>query len=375
MRILSVYYTHKPGGFCKRLYRLLNALSQRGHEVHYLALDTPPSAALDVAVNFHKIPFFLSARKGLIFWLVFTLCCPLYLLIKGVSIRPDRIFVFGPYYAVMTTPLRAVLRTPLVLFLRAGLSYLYHEKDLPLKRAIVAFFNRLGLRAATSIVCQSESMKGEAESLLPRARSAGVVTVLPNDVPPAARSIRLPASQTGAPKPLTALWYGLFVKSKNLEYLLHVFHEPGIKECHEKFRLILAGSGPELEPLKKKACEMGLMQVEFPGWQDDPSALFSQADLFVLPSSGEGMPNSLLEALGAGLPVLASDIPELREILFHDELLFNSREPEHLAAKLRSAAADRSRLALWKSLSGEAAARYSFDWDEKAVALICAALQ
>ena len=43
MKVLSVYYTHKPGGFCKRLYRLLNAMQNSGHEVHYLCLDAPPN--------------------------------------------------------------------------------------------------------------------------------------------------------------------------------------------------------------------------------------------------------------------------------------------------------------------------------------------
>jgi glycosyltransferase involved in cell wall biosynthesis len=68
---------------------------------------------------------------------------------------------------------------------------------------------------------------------------------------------------------------------------------------------------------------------------DDLATLFSQAGLFVLPSSHEGMPIALLEALGYGLPVLASDIPANHEVDLPPEDYFPTGDIDALAAALR----------------------------------------
>jgi glycosyltransferase involved in cell wall biosynthesis len=68
---------------------------------------------------------------------------------------------------------------------------------------------------------------------------------------------------------------------------------------------------------------------------DDLATLFSQAGLFVLPSSHEGMPIALLEALGYGLPVLASDIPANHEVDLPSDDYFPTGDIDALAAGLR----------------------------------------
>ncbi len=68
---------------------------------------------------------------------------------------------------------------------------------------------------------------------------------------------------------------------------------------------------------------------------EDLAALFSQAGLFVLPSSHEGMPISLLEAMGYGLPVVASDIAANHEIELPPEDYFPVGDIDALAAALR----------------------------------------
>lgn len=74
------------------------------------------------------------------------------------------------------------------------------------------------------------------------------------------------------------------------------------------WRLDLVGLGPQEQQLRQWASELGLEAVvDFRGWIADPAPLVADADLFVLPSLAEGLPNSLLEALLIGTPAIASD--------------------------------------------------------------------
>lgn len=68
-RILTSYYRPKPGGFCKRLFRAINALLERGHEVHYLSVVEFP---IDhPSCMHHKFPWPERYTDTLIFWAMF----------------------------------------------------------------------------------------------------------------------------------------------------------------------------------------------------------------------------------------------------------------------------------------------------------------
>jgi len=82
--------------------------------------------------------------------------------------------------------------------------------------------------------------------------------------------------------------------------------------------LVLVGDGPDREFLERSASSLGIAsRVHFVG--DIPhrevGAILRELDAFALASYSEGMSNSVLEALAAGLPVMASDIPAQREVL------------------------------------------------------------
>lgn len=87
---------------------------------------------------------------------------------------------------------------------------------------------------------------------------------------------------------------------------------------YENVKFILAGSG-EIEELQKVLLEKGIGQYfSFPGWvrKEEKQNLLENADLFFLPSYTEAMPMSILEAMGYGLPIVASNvggIPQLVE--------------------------------------------------------------
>ena len=81
-------------------------------------------------------------------------------------------------------------------------------------------------------------------------------------------------------------------------------------------RLIVAADGRERSCLEALSRELGLRSVEFTGWvgTDRTAELYSTADIYLNASSRDNMPNSILEAFAAGLPVVSTEaggIPEL----------------------------------------------------------------
>lgn len=84
-----------------------------------------------------------------------------------------------------------------------------------------------------------------------------------------------------------------------------------MKQLHNKYPNLSAriyGEGQEREALQKLIEELGLQDVIFlMGRSNDMKSVYGTADLFVLPSNYEGMPNTLIEAMASGLPCIATD--------------------------------------------------------------------
>ncbi|HME57175.1 MAG TPA: glycosyltransferase, partial [Terracidiphilus sp.] len=158
-------------------------------------------------------------------------------------------------------------------------------------------------RRADGIICQTQSMAEDlAQELeIPQNR----LTVLPNpvDVEEIRSFLSLnPAPQAGAGPHLLAV--GRLVREKGYDLLLLAFASVRIE--FPDASLLIAGDGQEEAALKAECHALGLdTAVRFAGHIDRPWTLYPAATLFVLPSRHEGLPNALLEAAAAGLPIVA----------------------------------------------------------------------
>ena len=96
--------------------------------------------------------------------------------------------------------------------------------------------------------------------------------------------------------------------------------------------------------------------IRFVGRQDDVLPWYQAADLFVLPSHGEGLPNALLEAMACGLPVIATEVGGNSDVVLHGRtgLLIQPDCPQQLADVVTALLADDARRAAW----GESARRH-----------------
>jgi glycosyltransferase involved in cell wall biosynthesis len=132
------------------------------------------------------------------------------------------------------------------------------------------------------------------------------------------------------------LCLGRFDRPKGFDLLIAAFAQIAPR-CPE-WRLRLVGEGPERETLVRQAAEAGLgNRFEILPWASDPNEQFRAARIFVLPSRGEGFPNVLVEAMGAGLPAIAFDCRSGPSDVIrpgHDGLLVETGDTFALAAAL-----------------------------------------
>lgn len=102
---------------------------------------------------------------------------------------------------------------------------------------------------------------------------------------------------------------------------------------------LIAGTGDEEEKLHNLKRKMALDNVFFLGGLDfkEVSTLCLISDLFIFPSSKEGHPCALIEAMGAGVPVIATDVIGINDVVNHKEngLLVPVHSPEMLAQQIR----------------------------------------
>jgi glycosyltransferase involved in cell wall biosynthesis len=140
------------------------------------------------------------------------------------------------------------------------------------------------------------------------------------------------AAPVPAPGGATLLTVGRLSPQKGQVYLLRAM--PLVLERCPATLLQIVGKGPQEDMLRRECEKLGITgSVAFLGERDDVGSLLRQADIFVLPSLWEGLSIAALEALAAGLPIVASDIPSMQEVVEAgvQGVLVEPKRPERLA--------------------------------------------
>lgn len=92
-----------------------------------------------------------------------------------------------------------------------------------------------------------------------------------------------------------------------------------LRKVESPWSLVFVGEGPMEDEVQKLVHELGLSdRVEFLGARDDVGSVLAGSDIFALPSNWEGLPLTILEAMRASLPVIASDVGGVSEVLVND---------------------------------------------------------
>jgi phosphatidylinositol alpha-mannosyltransferase len=136
---------------------------------------------------------------------------------------------------------------------------------------------------------------------------------------------------------INILFVGRFEERKGLIHLLKAYHR--LRKRHVDARLLVIGSGPKAREYRRYVGLRGVRDVEFLGRvsDDDKARYFASADIFCSPATGqESFGVVLLEAMAAGVPIVASDIHGYKNVLQRgvQGLLVEPRNHRALAAAL-----------------------------------------
>lgn len=229
------------------------------------------------------------------------------------------------------------------------------------------WLDRVTNRLVATNVCVSRAVADFSIKIaqLPRAK----VVVIPNgvEIAPFVKAERLDLTALGLPASARVIIaVGRLDPQKGLVHLLEAF--PTLVARHDDVHLLLVGDGPERARLTRIVAEQGLThRVHFAGWRPDVPRLLKSAYCLALPSLWEGMPNVVLEAMAASLPVVATSVEGVDELVVPNQtgLIVPPESSVDLSAALELLLSDSDR-ARAMGQAGCKRVESQFSWDKAA---------
>ncbi len=245
--------------------------------------------------------------------------------------------------------------------LGARVVYQVHGGALPQRffaksRGLTSFL-RFTLKAPDLILVLAQVELEAYRDFVPEQR----VVALPNGIDCRPYAALRQVSAQGA-QALRIVYMGRIAREKGLYETLQ-----GLRLAHElgvDARLVIAGGGPEEQPLRRYAQALGIASRTCfvgPVFGADKVKLLAGADVMVLPSYSEGLPYALLESMAAGIPVIATPVGAIPDVVtdgIHG-FLVPPRNGKAIAESLAILAADRERIA-WMSRACRRRVRAAF---------------
>jgi glycosyltransferase involved in cell wall biosynthesis len=316
---VNVLHIHRIGGIGgseRHLLTLLPALAERGLDVRFLGLDDPGRAP-DPFYAALTVPYErLSARRDV--------DPRLALRVRRVVRSADLVhthLVHADVYGALGA--RTLVSTK-------------HNDD-PFRAGAFRFVERALARRAARIITITQALaRFQVERVGLPPGKIEVVHYGLDDLPPA-WGVN-PADAVAADARIL-LAVSRLEHQKGVDVAIEALR--AVREDHPRAELVILGEGPQRAELERLAESLDV-PVHLPGRVPDVAAWLRRADVFVHPARWEGFGLAVLEAMLAGLPVVASDVSSLPELVVDREtgLLVPRDDPAALARAVSTALAD-----------------------------------
>jgi L-malate glycosyltransferase len=338
-----VMTSFEPGGTERQMIELLRRLDRARWTVHVACFRAQGTWFGRVADAAHSVTEFpvrsfksLSAPRGM--WAFARWCRARQLAIVHTTELPSNIFGLPP---------AALARVPVRIANRREINPGKSAAEIALQRAAYA--------AAHRVVANS---RAAAERLRHEGVPARKIAVVPNGLDASRFLPRTPRARRRRIVVVANLR-----AEKGHDVLIDA--APAILRQRPDAEFEFVGGGGERDALIARARERGVLdRIAFAGHCADVAAKLASADVFVLPSRSEAFPNAVLEAMAAGLPIVASAVGGIRELLVHEQtgVLVPPDRPDALVQQIcRLLDDDAAAGRLGQSARADARARYSFD--------------
>jgi glycosyltransferase involved in cell wall biosynthesis len=259
------------------------------------------------------------------------------------EVRPDIIHAHSSKAGAVARLMRLAHPRTTLIYTPHGYAFAGHFSRELERRAYREVERGLAL-LSTRVVCVCEAEARLARTIGPANR----VRVVHNGIEPLGEGPVDPRITELARRGPVLCALTLLRPGKGLETLIDAL--PQVLDRHPRLQIAIGGEGPDRDSLRAAAHAAGVAAaVHFLGPTDDPASLLRGADVFVHPSWAESFPYVILEAMSAGLPILASDVGGIAEAVVDGEsgLLVPSGDSRALGDALLGLLADaelRSRL-------------------------------
>lgn len=300
MRILMAvpkYPFPIAGGLEGQAHQLAKTLVQRGHCVHALSSRFDPAQQDCEAVEgvrVHRVRWIEFAPARFLLF-PFSLAALLFKLRAEVDlVHVHNLSWFGAFVTLCAKALGLPVLTKLPNFGDFGIARM--------QRGAFGWLRVFLLQRSDAVVAMTAESLAELAGI---GYPMGKVLKAVNGI---ARSSTAPAAQkTTAPAPLTVVFVGRLAPEKGLSDLLHAW--ASARHAAPEATLRLIGAGPQGDELRVLAADLELGEsVQFAGFSQDVAGELAKAEIFVLPSYAEGNSNAILEAMRAGLPIVATHV-------------------------------------------------------------------
>lgn len=196
--------------------------------------------------------------------------------------------------------------------------------------------SRLTMQLADSVVLLTPLYREELRKKLGWFYSDKKVHIIPNGID----TDRFIPAERASRKQSKTVWLGMaarFSDKKRQDALIDMLVLLRKQSTSVDYRLTLAGNGNTWESLRQKVKDSATEDyIRFPGYlgEDELLEWFQSVDIYLHASEGETLSTSLLQAMSMGLPIVASDVPGITNLLKRDEdygLLVENSRPEGFA--------------------------------------------
>jgi glycosyltransferase involved in cell wall biosynthesis len=302
LRVATDLYPYSIGGLGLHVHELSKEIVKRGHQVTVFTCEKYPKSCHNFMDGYNVyyfkpliIPFGISVPPSML--------PSLFNKVDEFDIVHAHSHLFFSTY--MTAFVRKFKKTPLIV---TNHGFVSQKLPFTIQKIVLPIVTKWTYLNADAVICYTTEMKEEMENWGVRTEN---VRIIHNGV-----NAEFFRPLNNNKKEYDIIWVGRYVPGKGIEFLIQSLSE--LKKEFNNFKVLMIGSGPLKKSIEKMIIKSNLSNhislIENIS-NDDLLYYYNKSKLFVLTSIEEGVPRTILEAMACGLPVVCSDLPQLKTLI------------------------------------------------------------